>query len=310
MTSAIEVVQEDNVLVATILNPPSALIDGNILEALRALTQRADADPSIGAVVLTGGHPTRFVAHFDVRTILAAAQSSPRMSPTRALQALRTVSTVLKVPGSRAALAKSPVAGLAGMEAMHDVFKSIERCSAVWIAALNGDTGGGGCELALACDQRFMAGGDFSIAQPEVFLGFPPGSGGTQRLTRLLGRAKALQICLDGGPITPQEALELGLIDRVVAPTELMGVAIREAMRLGRRPKRAIGAIKRAINVGGSLPLEEGLRLEAAEFLSAITDPVSIAAQRAYLKRMKELGDVPIADKKTIEEVVARGRFV
>lgn len=309
MAGSVNIEQRGNVLVATLANPPHALMDGSIQEALAALAVRADEDPAVGAVVLTGAHPTRFIAHFDVRLILAGAKSAPAMSPQTAHMSLKAVGTALRVPGADRVISRSPAAGLAVMEQIRDVNLSIERCSAVWIAALNGDTGGGGCELALACDFRYMADGAFSIAQPEIFLGFPPGGGGTQRLTRLLGRRAALRICLDGGPLTPREAEQIGLVDRVLAPEELLDAAIAEASRLGRRPKQAIGAIKRAVNIGGSLPLVDGLRLESAEFLSAIATPESIEAQEAYVRRTEELGELPIGVPEETEKVLQRGRF-
>ena len=305
----IDVEQHGKVLLATIRNPPYALMTPRILRDLAALVQRVNSDPSVGAVVLTGAHPTRFLAHFDVRVILGSAEKSPRIKPSTAHRLLRFVSFVLKIPGGARLIQGGPLAGFVAMERMHELMRSIESSSAVWIAALNGDTGGGGCELALACDQRFMADGDFSIALPEIFLGFLPGTGSTQRLPRLVGTSKALRICLGGEPMSPQKALEAGLIDRVVPPAQLISVAMAEASKLGSRPKLAIGAVKRAIHHGASLPIEEGTRIEASEFLSVVSTPDSITAQRAYVKRMAELGDVPITDRKTVQEVLAKGRF-
>lgn len=310
MSGCISVAQRGNVLVATIINEPYGLMDRHIIAELALLAARADQDPGVSAVVLTGGHPTRFLAHFDVRLILGSAEASPSISASAAYTMMQGVAKAMKVPGMRALLQKGPLAGFAAMEGMHQVLRSIEHCSAIWIAALNGDTGGGGCELSLACDKRFMADGNFSIAQPEIFLGFPPGSGGTQRLTRLLGKSKALQICLDGGPMTPAQALELGLIDRVLPAEQLLEAAIAEAARLGQRPKNAIGAIKRAIHMGATLPLEDGLRLEAAEFLRAITTKESLDAQRAYVRCMTELGDLPIANDEIVKSVLTKGRFI
>ncbi|WP_027006791.1 enoyl-CoA hydratase/isomerase family protein [Conexibacter woesei] len=309
MAGSVQVEQRGNVLVATIANPPHALMDREIQMGLMALARRADEDPDVGAVVLTGAHPSRFIAHFDVQLILNNAKASPALSPKMANTSLKAVGAALKIPGAEKAIFASPAAGLALMERSRELNLAIERCAAVWIAALNGDTGGGGCELALACDFRFMADSDHSIAQPEIFLGFPPGGGGTQRLTRLLGRRAALRLCLDGGPLTAQEALELGLVDRVVAPEQLLDAAVAEAARLGRRPKQGIGAVKRAINVGGSLPIDDGLRLESAEFLSAIATEESIAAQEAYVRRTEELGELPIGVPAEIEAVLERGRF-
>lgn len=309
MSGSLVVERCDNVLVATLTNPPDALMDRPMIGELGALARQAGEDESVGAVVLTGAHPSRFIAHFDVRQILAGAESSPRLSRSVTYQGLRAVGAARHVPGLQSALEKTPAAGLLAMEHMREVLLSIQRCSAVWVAALNGDTGGGGCELALACDTRFMADGDFRIAQPEVFLGFPPGGGGTQRLTRLLGTRKALQMCLDGGPLSPREAEELGIVDRLIAQEDLLAEAIAEASRLGRRPKHAIGAIKRAVYEGASLPLVDGLRFEAAEFVNAIGHPESIAAQRAFVTRYEELGDTPAGIPEEIQAVLERGRF-
>ena len=117
-------------------------------------------------------------------------------------------------------------------------------------------------------------------------------------------------MCLEGTPKAPAEALAFGLVDRVVAPERLLEEAVEHATRLGRRPKAGIGAVKRAVRFGGSLPLEDGLRLEAGEFLAAMTTSDSIEAQRAYVDRTKELGDVPIANPDIVAAVIERGRFV
>ena len=310
MTGSVAVEQRGNVLIATLSNPPTALMDNEIVVGLLALARRADADPDVGAVVLTGDHPTRFVAHFNVAEILSGAEQAPRLSKQMLRAGLRATGAALRVPGAARLLVRGPLAGFIGLETFTQTLLAIESCSAVWVAALNGDTGGGGCELALACDYRFMADGPYSIAQPEIFLGFPPGGGGTQRLTRLLGAGKALHMCLEGTPKTPAEALAFGLVDRVVAPERLLEEAVEHATRLGRRPKAGIGAVKRAVRFGGSLALEDGLRLEAGEFLAAITTPDSIEAQRAYVDRTKELGDVPIANPDILAAVIERGRFV
>lgn len=309
MTKTMQVEQRGNVLVATLDNPPHALLTYGMLAGLADLARRADVDPDIGGVVVTGGHPSRFLAHYDVAQILRSAEAGPHLPPARIQAALKAVGAASRIPSSQGILRRSPAAGLVAIEALRELLLSIGRCSAVWIAAINGDTAGGGCELALACDLRFLADGDFRISQPEVFLGFPPGAGGTQRLARLIGTSRALRMCLDGGPVTAAEALDIGLVDRLVDPEQLLAAAVDEAARLGRRPKSAIGAIKRSVIEGGSLPLVDGLRLEAAEFLSASTTPESIEAQRAYLRRTEELSDLPIAIQTEIDRVYEQGRF-
>src|SRR5215210_728213 len=218
--------QRGRVLIATLDNPPHALMDASIVDALEALVSRAEGEDAVGAVVLAGAHPERFVAHYDVGALLAGARSSPRVSAGAASASLRAVGALRRVPAVEGALERTPAAGLVALERFHEVLSRMGCCGAVFVAAINGSAMGGGCELSLACDLRLMADGDLGIGQPEILFAFPPGGGGTQRLTRLLGTARALRVILDGGPLTPHEAAELRLVDEVVAPGELLDRAV------------------------------------------------------------------------------------
>jgi enoyl-CoA hydratase len=144
----------------------------------------------------------------------------------------------------------------------HEVLLKIERTPKVVIAAIGGHALGGGLEIALACDFRFAAEGDYRIGVPEVTLGLLPGNGGTQRLTRLIGRSKALDVLLTGDPVNPERALELGIVDRVVPADRLVEEAVEYVARLAAGPGLAIGNIKIAAKIGADLPLEGGLALE------------------------------------------------
>ncbi len=305
----VDVEQRGTVLIGTFDNPPHGLMDRGSVEALERLVGRAEDDDGVDAVVLTGSHPERFVAHYDVAELLAGARAGPAVGAKAVNAALRTVSAARRVRGADRGLERTPLAGLAQLERFHEVFLRMNRCGAVFIAAINGSAQGGGCELALACDLRLMAAGDHGIGQPEIFLAFPPGGGGTQRLARLLGPEKALKIVLDGTPMRPDEAADLGLVDRVISPDELLETAIAEGRRLGARPKAAIAASKRAIYEGGSLPLADGLRLEASQFLATITAPEAIQAMEAYVDQLERSGELPLYDPETIERVAAKGYF-
>jgi enoyl-CoA hydratase/carnithine racemase len=215
-------------------------MDDGIVDGLESLASRAHDDPDLTAIVLTGDHPERFIAHYDVGEILAGASASPSVGPSVARASLGAVGAARRVPGARSALERSPLAGVSAAERFGEVLLGFNTAGAVVIAALNGSAMGGGCELALACDLRLMAEGDFSIGQPEILLGFSPGGGGTQRLTHLLGAGRALRLCLDGGPLDPQAALELGLIDEVVPAGRFLDHAVELARKLGRRPKAGI----------------------------------------------------------------------
>jgi len=305
----VRVERRGTVLLATLENPPHGLMDSGIVDGLASLVTRADEDDGVGAVVLTGAHPERFVAHYDVGELLAAARGGPSVGRRAAGASLRVVGTLRRVRGVERALARTPAAGLAALERFHETFLAMNRSGAVFVAALNGSAMGGGCELALACDLRLMAGGDFGVGQPEILFGFPPGGGGTQRLARLLGSARALRLVLDGGPLSPTEALELGLVDELVSGDRLIERALAVAERLGARPKAGVAACKRAVYEGGSLGLADGLRLEAAEFLAALGTPAAVEAMAAYQDELQRSGELPGYDRAALERALERGRF-
>lgn len=290
----IDVEARGPVLLATLDNPPHAMMDRGTVAALDALVSRAEDEDGVRAVVLTGSHPDRFVAHYDVAEILDGVTASPTVGVGVAAASLRAVRALGRIPGARSRLASTPAAGLVEIERFHEVFLRMNRCGAVFVAAINGSTQGGGCELSLACDLRIMASGDQVIGQPEILLGFPPGGGGTQRLARLLGSGRALKLCLGGRAIAGAEALEIGLVDELVEPGQVVERALAEAARLGARPKGAIAATKRAIYFGGSLPLEAGLLLERSEFMAAAGSPEAGVAMQAYVDATERDGELPL----------------
>lgn len=144
------------------------------------------------------------------------------------------------------------------------VFQRIENSLIPVIAAINGFALGGGCELALACHMRIAAEGA-RFAQPEVNLGLIPGYGGTQRLPQIVGRANATEMLLTGDMISASRALEIGLVNRVVAPEELIDIAFSLMLTIISRAPMAVSLALEAIRAS-YLPLEQGLRREASLF--------------------------------------------
>jgi enoyl-CoA hydratase/carnithine racemase len=138
-------------------------------------------------------------------------------------------------------------------------FRRMAAAEQVFIAYVNGHALGGGLEIALACDVRLAAPGTYKLGTPEVTLGLLPGNGGTQRLTRLLGPARAMDLLLTGRTFGPDEALEWGLVSAIVDEDG----AREYAERLAVGPKLAIAAIKRCVHEGAQVSLEDGLALEA-----------------------------------------------
>jgi enoyl-CoA hydratase len=296
MGTQVKMQRDGRVIVATLDNPPHGLMTPAMVAELDALSLEAEADDGIGAVVLTGAHPERFLAHYDVGALLKGAEGSPSLSARQARAIGGVIRGLERVPAVGPALGGSPAAGMVDLHAFHATLSRLGTSGAVWIAAINGAAMGGGCELSLACDLRLISAGGI-LGQPEILLGFPPGGGGTQRLSRLIGRARALEIILEGRPVEADEALAIGMVHRVVEPDQLLAAAVETAERLARRPKAAVAASKRAVLEGGSMPLEAGLRVEQSEFLATLGSDASRRAMAAYVEHTERTGELPAYDE-------------
>ena len=146
----------------------------------------------------------------------------------------------------------------------NEVMSKFERTPKVVIAAINGHCLGGGLEIALCCDARVAAEGTYNIGLPEVTLGLLPGTGGTQRLPRLVGRQKALDLMLLGAPVQPAQAKEIGIVDDVVLPDKLVATAQDWAEQYGSGPTLARGWIKLAAALGSGMPFADAMLFEHA----------------------------------------------
>ncbi len=205
--------------------------------------------------------------------------------------ALRAV--ILTGAGERAFSAGTDIAELAAMgaeegrgiaERGQQVCDLIERCPVPVIAAVNGLAAGGGCELALACHLR-VASTNARFSLPELKLGVMPGYGGTQRLARATGSGRALEMMLTGGELSAEEALRVGLVNRVVAPAELFAEAEALAQKIAGLAPLAVRACLAAVTRGLALPLEEGLKLEAELFAGLFATRDAREGTRAFLEK-------------------------
>jgi enoyl-CoA hydratase/carnithine racemase len=167
--------------------------------------------------------------------------------------------------------------------ALEQACRDLEAIPKVTIAAINGFALGGGLEVALSCDVRFVA-EDARLGLPEIKLGIIPGSGGTQRLPRLVGLAKARHLILTGRQVDAAEALAIGLVDRLAAPDEVYRVAVDEAQAFAAGPLLAYAAAKRAM-AAADHPLEEGLRVEREAFVALFATRDQEEGMRAFLEK-------------------------
>jgi enoyl-CoA hydratase/carnithine racemase len=201
-----------------------------------------------------------------------------------------TVRAVVVAGAGKAFAAGADITEFGDQDAARDIeqhfrtaFDGVAAIPRPVIAALHGVALGGGLELALACDLRIAA-DTARVGQPEILLGIIPGAGGTQRLARLVGPARAKDLVWSGRQVTADEALAIGLVDRVVPAAELLDAAIAEAAALAAGPTIAIAQAKRVIDAGLDGPLSHGLDLEAEAFVEVFATEDAATGTRSFLE--------------------------
>jgi enoyl-CoA hydratase len=232
MAELVRVETDDGVATIRLDRPPMNAINSEVQEQLRAAATAVSADPDVRAVVLYGGEKV-FAAGADVKEFAALSHADMVRDAARVMSSIDSLAQIPK-----------PV-----------------------IAAVTGYALGGGCELAMTADFR-VAADDAKLGQPEILLGIIPGMGGTQRLPRLVGPAKAKDLIFTGRFVDAQEALAIGLVDVVVPAAEVYDTALKMARKFARGPALALAAAKAAIEGGLNGDLATGLRLESHLFAS------------------------------------------
>ena len=169
----------------------------------------------------------------------------------------------------------------------NEAMGKLEAVPKVVVAAINGHCLGGGLEIALCCDFRIAAEGAYRIGLPEVTLGLLPGTGGTQRLPRLIGRQKALDLMLRGTTLTPQDALAAGVVDEVVPAGMLLDRALERTRAYATGPTYAIGQIKLAAVQGYGMRLDEGLKLEREALIRLFGSEDAREGVTAFVEKRK-----------------------
>jgi enoyl-CoA hydratase len=244
-----------NEAVATItVNRPDRLnaLNAAMIDELRGALLQVRHDESVRAVIITGAGEKAFVAGADIAEL---SQQSPLGA---------------KITAQRG----------------QHVFDLVETLGKPVIAAINGYALGGGCELAMACTLR-VAADTARLGQPEINLGLIPGYGGTQRLPRLVGRGRALELLLRGHQIDAAEAFRIGLVDRVVPGAELMATALALAVELAAKAPVAARAILEAVHKGLQMPFAEGQAYEATLFGLVATTEDMQEGTHAFLEKRR-----------------------
>jgi len=218
--------QEENVGIITLNRPPANPINFAVLNELDAVLTEWEKDKAVRAIIITGAGERGFSAGFDLKTA--------------------------GTPDGEKAMSRG-----------QEVFSRIEKYHKPVIAAINGFALGGGCELAMACHFRIMLNSEqVTMGQPEIDRGIIPGWGGTQRLPRLVGKTRALEMLLLGTRVNAPEALSIGLVTRVSQPGQLMGDAKELAKALAKKAPIAMEIILDAVTRGLETTTDEGVKIE------------------------------------------------
>ncbi len=248
----VEVQVENGVAVATIDNPPINLMTPALFGELARLAEEIESDAAVRVLVLKSASPDFFIAHFDVEALIAAPTDR---EPQRQEQ-------------------------LSAFHRMCERFRCMPKAT---IAQIEGRVGGGGSELASSCDMRFGVRGKTIVNQMEVPLGILPGGTGTQRLPRLLGRGRALEVILAGDDLDAETAERWGYLNRTFEAGEIGPFVERLARRIASFPPEAVAAAKACVDAADK-PLEDGLLDEAYLFQTVLRSPGAQANMRRFLK--------------------------
>jgi len=250
---------EGGIATVTFTNPPKGFFTSDMVAQTRDIVANLENDEQVRVIVFTGGLPDVFIRHFSVEEIIEM---------TAALRARRARGQ------ADPRFARTPLRLL---------WEEIDNTRKPTIAAINGYCGGGGCELALACDIRLAGPGDYTIGQMEILVGILPGAGGTTRLARLVGTGKALEWVLRGRTFSPQEAAAEGLVHHHV-DGDVLAAAHEMAAEFLDKPAAALAAIKQVLRSSWGKTTADGVDEEGDLFGNLIaTDERALEMMKDYV---------------------------
>jgi enoyl-CoA hydratase/carnithine racemase len=313
--------RERSTLWVEMKNPPVNFLTVAMLEELFALAKQVSKDDSVRVFILTGGIEDVYIMHFSIPELLTLSTDNKklllnlfvRFKLTGAIFKYVTTSTnwLMDYFGWYETLMLKIARAMKGYSSslylwfiMQRTYFAIERLNKITIAAINGNCNGGGTELSACFDLRFMVGDQgFTLGQPEVLINIVPGGGSSQRLPRLIGRAKALEFMLRGNQMNAGEAQRIGLITDTFNKSEFKTRVQEFADLMSKRPMTAVDAIKKCVHDGMETTLRHGLSIEMEQSIRCLDTEDTINAMQAYIHYLDEHVTPIDRQKLTTEDV-------
>ena len=255
-----------NYVICYLSNPPTHTLTSSGVNEIHTFLDQIEKRDDLRVLAFTGDGENVFIKHYEVGELANTAE--------------RNLET------------KKDKQDPKELHAFHTMLLRLRDLDSIVVAGINGNTAGGGCEFSLGCDLRIMADGNFLIGLPETSVGILPGGGGTQRLSRLIGSSRALDLILHAQLLSPKEAFDLGIINKLVSQVSFNQELISYCEDLSNRAPIALQQVKKIIHQGLEMTLEESLLVEQKAFDVTMNSKDAARAMRALLNTQENIEDV------------------
>ena len=262
----LRIVDEGQIVTCYLSNPPTHTLTAEGVIEIHKFLDIMEAKKDLRVIAFTGDGDEVFIKHYEVGELAETAEKN--------LNKTQVNSDPKELHG------------------FHRMLLRLRDLDAIVIAGINGNTAGGGCEFSLGCDLRIMSDGDYKIGLPETSVGILPGGGGTQRLARLIGASRALDLILHARLLTPHEAESFGIINKIIPHKNFHEGLNHYCQDIANRAPIALSQVKKIIHKGLDMTLEEGLLLEQKAFDITMNSEDAAQAMRALLTAEENIEDV------------------
>ena len=253
-------------MICYLSNPPSHTLTSSGVAEVHKFLDLIEKNNDLRVLAFTGDGEDVFIKHYEVGELANSAEKNIESNQTQ----------------------KDPTE----LHAFHKMLLRFKNLDAIVIAGINGNTAGGGCEFSLGCDLRIMSEGEYFIGLPETSVGILPGGGGTQRLSRMIGPSRALDLILHAKLLSPAEAYNLGVINKLIPKDKFEEELDLYCQDLANRAPIALTQVKKIIHQGLEMPLEDSLLLEQKAFDVTMNSKDAARAMRSLLNSQENIEDV------------------